>query len=207
MFSINPDIFYTVRDIRNPAELKIKGSRFITHIFHVLNKVQAEAKYVDIRKKYHNATHNCYAYRISEDEFRYSDDGEPPGTAGRQILQVLERKNLNQTLVIITRYFGGTKLGTGGLSRAYKDAVLAGLKNCKIEEKIRYFTLYLQTEYTYMSELLKLINKYNGIIVKSDYSETVNLNLQIPLRNFNEFQKEIENFLKNGITIIKDKNS
>ena len=108
----------------------------------MLNKQQAETVYANIRRKYYDATHNCFAYRISPDDFRYSDDGEPSGTAGRPIFQVLENKNLTQTIIIVTRYFGGTKLGTGGLSRAYADTASEVISKTKLDVK----TIYANTD-------------------------------------------------------------
>lgn len=196
------DEYRTVSSRPVSFELKIKGSKFIGHIFHVLNKQQAESVYNNIRRKYHDATHNCYAYRISENEYRYSDDGEPSGTAGKPIYQVLEHNNLVQTIIIVTRYFGGIKLGTGGLSRAYSDAAKDVLEKTKIEVKTRYATVTVETGYDNLTNLLDLVNKYQGIIGKTEYTDKISFCLQIPTTQFKSFQDDILAFSERGIVIV-----
>ena len=121
----------TVSDKIHSTELKVKGSKFIASIIHSDNKFIAEKKYQEFKQKYYDASHNCYAYRISENDFRYSDDGEPSGTAGLPIFKVLENNEIFEALLVVTRYFGGTKLGTGGLARAYSDAALECINSAK----------------------------------------------------------------------------
>lgn len=198
----NTDEYLTVSSQPESSEIKVKDSKFIGHVFHVLNKHQAESVYSNIKRKYHNATHNCFAYRISADEFRYSDDGEPAGTAGLPIYKILENKNLTQTIIIVTRYFGGTKLGSSGLIRAYSDAALDVLNRTKIEVKIRYVTVTVETTYENMSILLDLVNKYKGIIGKSEYTEKISFCLQIPTTKFEEFNNKILAYSESGIVII-----
>ena len=187
----NADEYFTVSSQPVSSEIKVNDSKFIGHIFHVLTKHQAESVYANIKRKYHDATHNCFAYRITADQFRYSDDGEPSGTAGLPIYKILEKKDLSQTIIIITRYFGGTKLGTGGLIRAYTDAALDVLGKTKIEKKIRYITVTVETTYENMSLLLDFVNRSNGIIGKTEYAEKISFCLQIPTTKFEEFNKNI----------------
>ena len=202
MTTQNVDEYLTVSSQPVSSEIKVSDSKFIGHVFHVLTKHQAESVYSNIKRKYHDATHNCFAYRISEDEFRYSDDGEPSGTAGLPIYKILENKNLSQTIVIVTRYFGGTKLGTGGLVRAYSDTALDVLDKTKIETKVRYVTVTVETTYETMSVLLDFVNKYNGIIGKTEYTEKISFCLQIPTTKFDEFNKNILAYTDRGIVII-----
>ena len=119
--NIEPDYYLTIQETSG-AEIKIKGSRFIGIISPVADKVNAEKILIEIRKEFRNATHNCFAYRINSQEFRYSDDGEPSGTAGRPILSMIDKYQLQRVVLVVTRYFGGTKLGTGGLIRAYSQS-------------------------------------------------------------------------------------
>lgn len=116
------------------AEIEEKKSKFIGQVFYVNNVQQAEQKLQEIRKKYFDAKHHCYAYRILENgiKSKFSDDGEPSGTAGAPILNILTKKDLCNVIVIVTRYFGGTLLGTGGLIRAYSEATLLALDNAGI---------------------------------------------------------------------------
>lgn len=113
------------------AQFKKEGSRFIADVFPVVNEEESKSRLESVKKKYFDATHHCYAYVIgAEKHSRYSDDGEPSGTAGIKIHSAIQTKNLSDILVVITRYFGGTKLGVGGLGRAYAESterVLAGI--------------------------------------------------------------------------------
>ncbi len=198
------DEYLTVANHPITIETKVKGSKFLGHIFHVLNRTQAESVYSNICRKHHDATHNCYAYRISHNEFRYSDDGEPNGTAGIPIYQVLENKDLVQTIIIVTRYFGGTKLGTGGLSRAYSVCAQQALATTKVEIKVRYRTITVETGYDTLSKLLDSVKKYMGIIGKTEYTDTISYCLQIPISKFEFFKDDLAAFLGRGIKIIDE---
>jgi uncharacterized YigZ family protein len=120
----DPDRYLTVED--GPRiETKVKGSRFLAEVHAASAEASARARLEAIRKELHNATHHCWAYRVGDPttcEERSDDDGEPSGTAGTPILGALHRADVFDALVVVTRYFGGTKLGTGGLARAYGDA-------------------------------------------------------------------------------------
>ena len=116
------------------AEIVEKKSKFIGNLFYVENVKEAEAKLEEIRKKYHDARHHCFAYRIIEDNHvveRASDDGEPSGTAGAPMLQLLSKNEIVNSLVVVTRYFGGILLGTGGLVRAYSQATAEAMQKAK----------------------------------------------------------------------------
>ena len=124
------------------SEIVEKKSRFIANLFYVETKQEAEEKLQEIRKKYYDAKHHCYAYSILEDgkiTNKMSDDGEPSGTAGMPILNVIVKKELVNIIAIVTRYFGGTLLGTGGLVKAYSDATIKAIDNTsfvKIEKRL-----------------------------------------------------------------------
>ena len=117
------------------SEIEEKKSRFIANVFYIENVNEAEEIIKSIRKQYYDARHHCYAYRVIENDGvkeKQSDDGEPSGTAGAPMLNILIKNELYNVLVIVTRYFGGTLLGTGGLVRAYSEATLEGLKKSEI---------------------------------------------------------------------------
>ena len=173
------------------AKITVKGSKFISHIFPVESKEQAEQVYASLQKKYYDATHNCFAYRIDENTFRYSDDGEPSGTAGRPILQVLDGAELFEVLCVVTRYFGGTKLGTGGLIRAYSDAAKEALKNLKIKEKIRTEVLNLKSAYGLENLIFHLLDQMSGKLVDSVYGDDIRLTVEIPRSNVDPFLKQL----------------
>ena len=134
------------------GEIVEKKSRFIATVRKIESEEEALAFIAEMKKKYWDARHNCYAYVLGERAglMRYSDDGEPSGTAGKPMLDVLLAGNLRNLVVVVTRYFGGTLLGTGGLVKAYTQALQAGLKNCEIRA-MNYGTL------------LHIITDYNGI--------------------------------------------
>ena len=147
------------------AEIVEKKSKFIANIFYVENIEEAEAKLKEVKKKYYDARHNCFAYSIFTKEGvvnRFSDDGEPSGTAGAPMLNILTSKNLSNCLVIVTRYFGGILLGTGGLVRAYTGAVQEALS--KIKEINKDIGIEVKFEITYSDlEKLKYYLKQNEI--------------------------------------------
>ena len=142
------DTYFTLGDYAR-AEIKVRGSRFIAEAIRVERVEDAEAEIAAIRKRAYNATHHCTAYRIGPDGaiFRYNDDGEPNGTAGPPILRQIDTRHLTNTLVVVTRYYGGTKLGTGGLLRAYGDAAAEVLDAAPIEERILRHCLRLRFGY------------------------------------------------------------
>ena len=118
-------MFLTIQEHKLEDEIVEKKSKFIATLFYIKNEQQAQEILNDIRKKYFDARHNCFAYRIMTENGvveRFSDDGEPSGTAGAPMLNILSKNNLCNILIVVTRYFGGILLGTGGLVRAYSDA-------------------------------------------------------------------------------------
>jgi uncharacterized YigZ family protein len=127
---VDPDRYLSVED-GPEIEFKVKGSRFLGRVFRVSSADEARGRLQSVRKQHHSATHHCWASRIGVPESlteRFDDDGEPSGTAGRPILNQLLGLDVHDTLIVVTRYFGGTKLGTGGLARAYGDAAALALE-------------------------------------------------------------------------------
>lgn len=125
-------------EVPTSAEIVIKKSRFIAEIFYAESQAEVEQKIEQVRKKYYDAKHHCFASRIEEKRGiieKVSDDGEPSGTAGMPMLHILKTQNLTNILVVVTRYFGGTLLGTGGLVRAYTQACQEAIKNANIIQK------------------------------------------------------------------------
>ena len=168
-------------------EIKVKGSKFIASIVPARTKTQAENIYLKLKKKYYNATHNCFAYRIDALEFRYSDDGEPSGTAGKPIYQVLEGKGLHQVLCVVTRYYGGTKLGTGGLIRAYSNAANEALSLLPLKTLVRTIQLELRFSYDFENLIRKLLSDFRGSIQQSDYSDKIKMLVAVPASKTNSF--------------------
>ncbi len=142
----------------------MKGSVFIGNIFPVPDKESAERKIREIRQRFHDATHNCFAYRMDEAEFRYSDDGEPSGTAGRPILSMIDKYELCNVLLLVTRYFGGTKLGTGGLARAYSGCAKAVIREAVIKRKPNYLTMRVFYSFDLINKVQHAVQRYGGRI-------------------------------------------
>ena len=190
------DRYQTVEDLDSAVILRIKGSKFIAHVLHVEDTAAAEQRYSAICKTYNDATHNCYAYRIDFQTYRYSDDGEPGGTAGRPILQAIERKKLFKTMVVVTRYFGGTKLGAGGLVHAYGSAAAAGIEKAGRKLVHRLKTLEIVTSYDRYPQIENLIKRFHGSVIASDYKENIRVRIAMPDRNLTEFQKTVLPLIK-----------
>ncbi|MCI6997499.1 MAG: YigZ family protein [Eubacterium sp.] len=175
------------------GEIIEKKSRFIATVRLVESEEEALAFIEEMRKKYWNATHNCYAYVIGEKRelVRCSDDGEPGGTAGRPMLDVLLGENLYNTAVVVTRYFGGTLLGTGGLVRAYSRAVQEGLAQSDIIEKIYGAILQIETDYNGLGKIQYLIGERKIPVLESEYTDKVVLRIILPVGEVEKIQAEL----------------
>lgn len=166
------DVYFTPGNYAR-TEIKVKGSRFIAEAIRVEAVKDADAAIIAIRKREYNATHHCTAYRIGPDgqDFRYNDDGEPSGTAGLPILRQIDARQLTNTLVVVTRYYGGTKLGTGGLFRAYGDAASEALEAVFIEENVIRDDLCLRFAYADTSPAMHTIGQFDAQILETNYTE------------------------------------
>lgn len=181
------------KTIKQDSEAMIieKKSKFIATVYKVETVEEADAYMAQLRKKYYDATHNCYAYQIGEhNEFqRSSDDGEPQGTAGKPILEVLKGEEVKNTLVCVTRYFGGTLLGTGGLVRAYGKAAKEGLLAAQIIEKRRVQLYELTMSYTLSGKVQYLLNDKGYTIRESIYMENVTFCIEVLAGEQEAFEK------------------
>ena len=157
------------------GEIVEKKSRFIATVHPIESEEEALEFIAGLKKKYWNATHNCWAFVAGERQElqRCSDDGEPQGTAGRPMLEVLLGEGIHNAAVVVTRYFGGTLLGTGGLVRAYSKAVQAGLKASVIIEKQQGFLLKLETDYNGIGKIQYILGQRGIVITDSEYTETL----------------------------------
>lgn len=175
------------------GEIVEKKSRFIATIRPVNSEEEAQAFIAEMRKKYWDATHNCTAYVIGENQevVRCSDDGEPPQTAGRPMLDVLLGEGVHNCGVVVTRYFGGTLLGTGGLVRAYSGAVKEGLKHCKILEKRLGEKLSVETDYTGLGKIQYILGEEKIVTLDSQYSDKVILTLLVPQEQIESLEEKL----------------
>lgn len=163
-------------------EIVEKKSRFIAHVFPVQTEEETLQIIEETKKKYWDARHNCYAFILGErgELTRCTDDGEPAGTAGRPILEVLTGAGLYNVLVIVTRYFGGTLLGTGGLVRAYTQAARAGVEASTVIEKIPGRRLQIQTDYNGIGKLQYITAQMGISVLDTQYTDQVLLSLIVP---------------------------
>ena len=164
------------------AEIIEKKSRFIATVKPVKSEEEAIAFIEGLKKKYWNATHNCSAYVIGEhfQVQRCSDDGEPSGTAGKPMLDVLLGEDLHDTAVVVTRYFGGTLLGTGGLVRAYQASTKAGLEASTVITKMHGSRVSVETDYTGLGKIQYILGQRGLTILNSEYTDKVALEVLLP---------------------------
>ena len=175
------------------AETEIKKSRFLAHIAEVRSEEEAEALIKETKKKYYDASHSCSAYILNSDKgIRHSsDDGEPSGTAGKPILDVISGAGLSNVIVIVTRYFGGTELGTGGLVRAYSGATAEVLKNSEIVEVTDARLIEFVIDYGLLPKLQHICMELGIIIYETEYLEKVKISVLITKEISGKFYKEL----------------
>lgn len=151
----------TIRE-RIRTEIRVKGSRFIATAVPVATKEEALSAVAALRKEFWDATHNCYAYQLGPKgaDYRFFDDGEPSGSAGKPILLALQRRDILNVVLVVTRYFGGTKLGVGGLARAYAESADAALDAAEIVTIWPVTSLRVFTPYDDMKEVRRLVESY-----------------------------------------------
>lgn len=178
------------------GEIVEKKSRFIAYIFPIKTEEEALEYLNQIRKKHYDARHNCFCYVIGEKNeiMRSSDDGEPSGTAGRPMLEVVLANDIHDVLVVVTRYFGGTLLGTGGLVRAYTAATKEGLEHTVIIERKKGKQLVIHTDYNGIGKLQYVMKAHDITELSTEYSDAVVVTALSPLENLDGFVKEVTDF-------------
>lgn len=188
------------------AQVVEKKSKFIANIFYIETIEEADRIIKETKKKYHDARHNCFAYILETGEegllVKYNDDGEPSGTAGAPMLNIIANEGLSNVLVIVTRYFGGILLGTGGLVRAYSEAVKEALKLAHYIEKSIGYVVQMETEYNDLDKIKYYTKQKNIKITDTNYAENVVLTIETR----KEILEELTNNSKNmNFKIIKYK--
>ena len=184
------------------AEMEIKKSRFLAHIAEVRSEEEAESLIKETKKKYYDASHSCSAYILNSDKgIRHSsDDGEPSGTAGKPILDVISGAGLSNVIVIVTRYFGGTELGTGGLVRAYSGATAEVLKNSEIVEVTDARLTEFVIDYGLLPKLQHICMELGIIIYETEYFEKVKISVLITKEISGKFYKELIEMTAGALT-------
>ena len=169
------------------SEYMEKKSRFLGLIVPVTTEAEARARLEAVKKQEYDARHNCWAYILHSGQKRYSDDGEPQGTAGQPMLNVFQRENVENVVCIVTRYFGGILLGAGGLTRAYAKAAKDALDNAGKARMQPFSVLLLECPYPMFERIKLLIEGHEGRIESSDYGAAVTLTFLLPVQKTADF--------------------
>jgi uncharacterized YigZ family protein len=169
------------------CEIEVKHSRFITTIVSTDTPEAALAFIANIKQEFPDATHNCWAYLIgppgSTDRIGLSDDGEPHGVAGKPMLTTIQHSGLGDITAVVTRYFGGTKLGMGGMVKAYTLAVKTAIEQLKVAEKIDWVELSAHFDYQFLDSIERLLPDYEVILEEKQFAEKISLMLKLPAEN------------------------
>lgn len=187
-------------------EEDIKKSRFITSLGHANSKEGAKAFIESIRYEFPDATHNCFAYALCAPKdtakIGQSDDGEPHGTAGKPMLNMLLHGDIGECVVVVTRYFGGIKLGPGGLVRAYQGAVSKVLLEVESILKISYFSFSLICDYEHINKIHYLIPQYQARIIQENFAERIEYRFTLPEGEYPRFKKALNDASNGQITFL-----
>ncbi len=162
------------------SEVLEKRSRFLGHLRPVSTEEEAKAFLLEIKKQYHDARHNCWCYRIYDGPERFSDDGEPQGSAGMPMMEVFRRENISNFICVVTRYFGGVLLGTGGLSRAYSEAAKEAVRAAGLTANGKWLELRFSCPYSILDRCRNELLDSGAVIQALDYSSDVNIVAQLP---------------------------
>ena len=187
------------------SEIVEKKSKFIANIYYVETVEEAENKIKETKKKYHDARHNCSCYRVLEEGKiveKQSDDGEPSGTAGGPMLNILQKRDVVNVVVIVTRYFGGILLGTGGLVRAYSDATQKAIDSAEKSKIILGVEYEVKVDYSNLEKLKYYARTNNINIINTEFQNEIVCTLQISNENESIFLEDVN---KQNLTIIEYK--
>lgn len=168
------------------TELEIKRSQFIVNVFHTPTIQKAKAAVEQMRERFPDANHHCWAHVAGAptdgQRYGFSDDGEPSGTAGKPMLAVLNGSNIGEITVVVTRYFGGIKLGTGGLVKAYASSVKQGLAELEVVEKLITSPLFVEISYDWQGIVLNLLNEFRVENIEQEYTANILLSFDVDKR-------------------------
>jgi uncharacterized YigZ family protein len=183
------------------AEMRILASRFLADAVPTESKQEVDAFLQAIRKKFYDATHHCFAYRLGTDgqESRASDAGEPGGTAGKPILTSIDREGLTNVLVVVTRYFGGTKLGTGGLVRAYGEAATMALQEAGCKKQLITAPVCLFVEHPQVSQVMHIASRCGARVAETRYDDVVHFRLEIRRSRLESLRVELVQATSGGV--------
>jgi uncharacterized YigZ family protein len=198
MFSINYFIShflvntYLTIGFSSESTFKISGSKHLSFAFPIQTEQEAVEIIKHFKMKFIDATHHCYAYKISDNIYKINDDGEPSGTAGKPIYGQILSAGITNVLIIVVRYFGGTKLGTGGLIEAYKTAAKLAIEASEVVEKDFLLAYELNFDFLKLSLVMKLVKEIGAIQISQSFDNKCNLKIKIKKRNQQTFLQKIE---------------
>jgi uncharacterized YigZ family protein len=200
------DEFLTIKD-KKRSKLKVKGSLFIATAFPVKTKDEVETKLGETKKEFFDATHNCYAYKIGlppAEITKSSDAAEPKGTAGKPILSAIQARNLTNVLIIVTRYFGGIKLGKGGLSRVYHQSALEVLNLCESVKKFPTSLVILNLSLGYYGKVNQIIEKFDAKVIEKSFPEGKEMKIRVEIRRcrLEEFKRKITDLTDGEVRFV-----
>ncbi|MBQ6116360.1 MAG: YigZ family protein [Oscillospiraceae bacterium] len=185
------------------SEFTEKRSRFISHIWKVESEEEALAHIKAVKSRYYDARHNCWCYIIGRSVVRYSDDGEPQGTAGQPMLKVFQRENVTNVCCVVTRYFGGILLGAGGLTRAYSRGARDALAAAGAAELGEWAAVEIPCAYGLLEQVKLEIAAAGGTVDAADYGAAVTLTASVPAENTGNLQKRLTELSAGGVTLAE----
>ncbi len=200
---MTPQTFYYTIEQPAVAEFKDRGSRFLAYAFPMPTTDDFKKQLQALKKEHPKAAHHCFAYRIGLDgnNFRVSDDGEPPGSAGRPILGQVDSKHLTNTGVVVVRYFGGTLLGVPGLINAYKTTTILALQLVPVVRKPVLVSYRLQFDYTLLNDIMLIIKQYQCVVAQQEISMFCTMQVGVPLTSMEEVGYKLKDI--QGVEIMK----
>jgi uncharacterized YigZ family protein len=189
-----PDEIKTIDEF-NEVTTTINRSKFIAQAFHIETEEEVKASITKSKKKFFNASHHCFALKLANSKIRYSDDGEPNGTAGIRILNAIEHFNLKNQLVIVSRVFGGNKLGVGLLGKSYYESAFQVLNESKIKTQQLFQRVSIFSEFNQVGFIRRILSTHNSILTDSKYESNVQISC---LLKSNEIEQISKTFMESG---------
>ena len=183
------------------SEFAEKRSRFISHVWRVETEEEAQARIQETKKKYYDARHNCWCYLLGPNLVRYSDDGEPQGTAGQPMLNVFQRENVTNVVCVVTRYFGGILLGAGGLTRAYSKSARDALAAAGVAEMGLWATADIPCPYALFERVRGEVTALGGTVDEAEYGADIRLRVSLPAQAAETLRARLTELSAGGIAM------
>ena len=194
---------YYIPTASSETEFVEKRSRFIGHVWRVESEEEARARIEETRKKHYDARHNCWCYIIKDGPVRYSDDGEPQGTAGQPMLNVFQREGVVNVCCVVTRYFGGILLGAGGLVRAYTQSAKDALDAAGVSVVRRWVAMEVPCTYGQFESMRREVAAFGGVVENVDYGADVVLSALLPEERAEEFAAHVLDITAGAVEVLE----